>query len=199
MSKIKRILIIVGHPRKKSLSYSFADEYTRAAKKSGYEIKRLNLADMKFDVVLHDDYKRTEDLEPDLKKAKKLIKWANHLVFIYPTWWGTMPALLKGFIDRIFLPGFAYSYKKSSRKFNPFPERLLKGKSARIITTVGGSRLLYMFFTNPGTWGLRNFVLYFSGIRPVHVTTFSMVYPGMNKKRIQRMLKKVERLGRKGK
>lgn len=196
---MKKILVIVGHPRKDSLSYSIADKYFSGAKKSGNEVRRLNLAEMKFDVILHDDYKRTENLEPDLKKAKENIKWADHLVFVYPTWWGTMPALLKGFIDRVFLPGFAYQYERGSRKFNPFPERLLKGKSARIITTVGGSKLIYFFLTNPGTWGMRNFVLYFSGIRPVKVTTFCKVYPGMKQEKVKKILDKAEKLGLKGK
>ncbi len=195
---MKKILVIVGHPRRKSLSYSIADKYSSSARKAGHEVRTLNLAEMKFDAILHDDYKRTENLESDLVKAKENIKWADHLVFIYPTWWGTMPALLKGFIDRVFLPGFAYQYPRKARRFNPFPQRLLKGKSARIITTVGGSKLLYMFFTNPGTWGLRNFVLYFSGIRPVRAIIFSMVYPGMKPERIKKILEKVERMGRKG-
>lgn len=197
--KEKNILVIVGHSRKNSLSYSMADNYIKGAKKSGNNTRRLNLAELKFDKILHDDYNRTKNLEPDLKKAQKDILWADHLVFIYPTWWGTMPALLKGFIDRVFLPGFAYQYPKKKRKFNPFPERLLKGKSARILTTVGGSVFIYIFLTNPGTWGMRNFILYFSGIRPVRANMFARVYPGMDKKKVKRILRKVERLGEKGK
>lgn len=196
---MKKILIIIGHPRSASLSHAIAEKYAKGARESGYNVKILNLSKMDFDPVLHDDYAKNSNLEPDLKKAQKEIMQADHLVFVYPTWWGTMPSLLKGFIDRVFLPGFAYRYKKLPHKFNPFPERLLKGKSARIITTTGGSRLIYLLLTNPGTWGLRNFILYFSGIRPVKTTIFSKVHPGMDAQRAKKILEKAEKLGRKGK
>jgi len=193
---MKNILIIIGHTRSTSLSHAIAEKYAKGARESGNHVKMLNLSKMNFDPVLHDDLTKNNILEPDLKKAQKEIMLADHLVFVYPTWWGTMPSLLKGFIDRVFIPGFAYEYEKTSRKFNPFPERLLKGKSARIITTTGGSRLIYMLLTNPGTWGMRHFVLYFSGVRPVRTTIFSKVHPGMDAKRVKKILEKAEKLGK---
>ena len=66
------------------------------------------------------------------------MRWAQHWVFLFPLWHGTMPALLKGFLEHIFRPGFAMEYQK-----NGFPKRLLAGRSARIVVTMGMPVLLY--------------------------------------------------------
>jgi|SRR3989304_5289898 len=85
-----------------------AEAYIEGAKAAGADIKQLYLGELKFDPILWHGYKEIQELEEDLKMAQEFILWAEHLVFVYPTWWGTIPALLKGFIDRTFLPGFAF-------------------------------------------------------------------------------------------
>ena len=95
--------------------------YFAEAEKSGYHVKLLELNELKFDLSLHVSYKSEQKLEPDLVLAQKYILEAEHLVFVFPNWWGMMPALLKGFIDRTFLPGFAFKYREKS----PLPEKLL--------------------------------------------------------------------------
>lgn len=133
-----KTLIIIGHPNKDSFCNDIAHTYAKNKKK----IQILNLADLKFDPILHKGYKKIQKLEPDLVQAQKLMVWADKLVLIYPTWWFSCPALLKGFFDRILLPGFAFN--KEGKKYIP----LLK-KQAHIITTTGAPRFAYYFMGNP--------------------------------------------------
>ena len=103
----KNILIILAHPAKKSLCESIANEYYQKLWNEKNTVKLIKLKDLKFDLNLYEGYSEEQLLEKDLQKIQKDILWANHLIFVFPTWWGTYPALLKGFVDRVFLPGFA--------------------------------------------------------------------------------------------
>jgi len=129
----KKILVIVGHPSKKSFAKTLAERYIKGAEKTGYLTKKLFLSEMEFDPVLHEGYNLHQKLEKDLIKAQKEIVWADHIVLFYPIWWGSPPSLLKGFIDRVFLPGFAFKYENKKLK------KLLSGKTASIIVTAGGN------------------------------------------------------------
>ena len=139
---MKKTLLILGHPDKSSFNGALADSYQEGAKKSGIEFERLNLADLDFELTLQKGYAGKQKLEPDLQRAQDLIRWAEHMVFVYPIWWATMPALLKGFLDRVFLPGFAFKYKENS----PWWDKYLTGKTARLITTMDAPYLYNWFF-----------------------------------------------------
>lgn len=181
----------MGHPDKESFCSSLADAYCEGAKKAGVELRRTDLADMDFDPILHRGYTEIQPLEPDLDKVQQDILWAEHLVFAYPIWWATMPALLKGFLDRVFLPGFAFKYKEDS----PWWDKLLKGRSARMITTMDAP-LLYFWLVNfnSGHRAMKKATLEFCGIKPVKVTTFSQVKNSTEEKR-NNWLKKTKSLG----
>ncbi|MEO7675045.1 MAG: NAD(P)H-dependent oxidoreductase, partial [Pyrinomonadaceae bacterium] len=133
----KKVLIILGHPDKLSLCGALAARYRNGAEKAGAETRLIFLGDLYFDPVLHRGYKENHELEPDLLAAQESIKWADHLVWVYPIWWGTMPALLKGFLDRALLPGFAFKYRPNSRWWDKF----LTGRSARMIVTMDAPTL----------------------------------------------------------
>ncbi len=191
---MKKILLVMGHPDKTSFNNALADAYEKGAKESNAEFKRINLADLDFDINLHLGYKEIQELEPDLQKAQEFIKWAEHLVFVYPIWWATMPALLKGFLDRTFLPGFAFKYREDS----PWWDKLLAGRTARMITTMDAPVFYFKLINwDSGHRAMKKATLEFCGIKPVKVTTFGQVKNSTEEKR-QKWLKKVEKLGREG-
>jgi putative NADPH-quinone reductase len=167
-----RTLIILGHPDKKSFSASLADAYEKGAKEKGGEVMRINLIDLKFDPILRSGYSRVQNLEPDLVEAQRLIKWASHLVFVFPVWWSAPPALLKGFIDRVFLPGFAFQYRENSLTW----DKLLTGKSSRmIITSDAPVAWLYLAYFHPAVNMMKKAVLEFCGVSPVSITSFGSI------------------------
>ena len=132
------ILVINGHPDPESYCSALSHAYAAGAKKTGAQIQKLELSKIAFDPNLKYGYHKRIELEKDLAEAQKLICWADHLVFVYPTW--SCPdrfltkiiAVLKGFFDRVFLPGFAYKYRENS----PLWDKLLKGKTAHLIVTM---------------------------------------------------------------
>jgi putative NADPH-quinone reductase len=110
---------------------------------------------------------------------------------IYPTWWGTYPALFKGFIDRVFLPKFAFGYRENS----VFWDKLLTGKTARIITTMDTPKWYYsLIYKSPGHNSVKKNILEFCGIKPVKITSFSPIKTADSKKRTN-WLNRAEELG----
>lgn len=105
-----KTLIIYAHPNDKSYNASIL-ETVKENLSSKHELKILDLYKEKFDPVLRfDTTHRRRDLAHDvaMKDYRDLITWADQLIFIFPTWWSGMPAILKGFIERVFVTGFAY-------------------------------------------------------------------------------------------
>jgi len=192
--KKKRILVIEGNSKGKSLCRSIASSYVKGARNSKHEVKIANLHDLIFNPILDEGYDSKQKLEKDLVKIRENILWANHLVFVYPIWWGSFPAEFKGFIDRVFLPGFAFKYEKKSL----LPKKLLKGKSARMITTRGGPRIFYFGSLSFPGMILRRFVLHFCGVRQVRSTNFYSITK-VSKERADKILKKSFNLGARGK
>jgi putative NADPH-quinone reductase len=188
----KKVLIILGHPDKTSLCSALAASYREGAQEAGAEIREIFLGDLQFDPVLRRGYKEIQELEPDLLTSQESIKWADHLVWVYPIWWGTMPALLKGFLDRTFLPGFAFKYRENS----PWWDRYLTGRSARMIVTLDAPVFYdWLMYGAGGRRTMKNAVLKFCGIKPVGVTTFGSVKSSDAAKR-RKWLATVNELGK---
>lgn len=191
----KKILIINGHPNKNAFNYGIVSAYKKGAANSGAEVKEIIIADLDFNPNLKFGYQQRTELEPDLIEAWEKIKWAEHLVWVHPVWWGGLPAISKGFIDRLFLPGFAYQYRENSVWW----DKLLKGKTAHIITTVDQPGWYYwLFYGRPSVNQLKKSTLEFCGVKPVKVTYFGIVKTATNELR-KKWLDKVENLGRKQK
>ncbi len=187
------ILIILGHPslQRKSLCEVLAEAYKTGAEAGGHEVHLYKIAEKRFDPILHEGYKKEQPPEPDIADAQEKIRQADHIVIAYPMWQFMMPALLKGFFERVFTKGFAYQLGASGGK-------MLKGKSARIIQTMGMPEFAYRFvFREHGRKVLSN-MLGFCGITPVRVTYLGMAEAGNDVGRV-RALEKVQALGRKGK
>jgi putative NADPH-quinone reductase len=190
---MKKILIINGHPDKESLCFALAESYKKGADASGIECKLVHLIDLQFNPILTYGYRVVSELEPDLIKIQQEILEADHLVIVYPNWWGTYPALLKGFIDRVFLPNFAFKYLKDS----PLPAKLLKGKTARIIVTMDTPKWYYWLINkSPGHNSMKKAILEFCGISPVKISSFAVVKSSDDKER-KKWIDEVEKLGKK--
>lgn len=164
----KKILVINGHPDPLSYNEALAQSYIDALKDcDGVEIKYLALHSLDFNPNLEYGYRKRTELEPDLLKALEYINWSDHTVWIHPLWWLGLPAIMKGFFDRAFLPGIAF-------KHNPDGETvgLFKGKTARIITT-GGDLDINIYtdiYKSSGLIQLRDGILAYCGIQTIDTT-----------------------------
>lgn len=188
------ISILHGHPLKDSFCSALAHAYIRGALAAGATIRETYLAELDFDPVLHHGYKKIQELEPDLVSQQQDILWADHVVFAFPIWWGVPPALVKGFFDRALVPGFAYKYAKHD---DLFQQKLLTGRSARIICTMDSPTWYFRFVIGaPGVKMMKNSVLKFCGFSPIRVSTFGSVKLSSPARR-QKWLAKAEAQGRK--
>jgi len=192
--KKKRVFILLGHPDNDSLNYTLANEYERGANEAGHEVRRMNLAEIQFDPVLHHGYRTAQELEPDLLAFQENVNWCDHFVIFYPSWWSTMPALLKGLFDRAWLPGFAYRFTHGGYLW----KRLMKGKSASMIVTSDTAPLVQWIVFGDTTNELKKGILWFAGFGPIRVHKFGYL-KHFGTWRRERMKKKVYKLGKKAK
>jgi len=167
-----KIYLLLAHPDSGSLNAAFADAYELAALEKGHEVRRQNLGELRFDPILWQNDETAQALEPDLQKAQENILWCEHWVIFYPIWWGSVPALFKGFLDRTLYAGFAYEYHKT----DPLWDKLLKGRSAHIFTTCDAPWWWILFaYRNSDLNMVKRAVLQFCGISPVKATRFFRV------------------------
>lgn len=135
-----KILVIYSNHHTHNFNFRLLERLKKKALQTGDELVVRDLYQMNFDPVL-----RTRDFEmissgntpEDIQKEQDFIKWADVLLFIYPVWWGGMPAILKGYIDKVFSWGFAYG----SNGKGPYP--LLNDKKAVMMNSLGQSKSDY--------------------------------------------------------
>lgn len=189
--KGKKVLVINGHPDKESFNAGLAEAYKKGAESSDTEVSTINIRDLEFNPNLQFGYRKRTELEPDLLDSIDKIKEAEHIVWIFPMWWYSYPAIMKGFIDRTFLPGVTFEYVEGK----PFPKKLLKGKTGRIIVTADTPNWYNrLFMRNPAINQLKRGTLKFCGINPVAVTYICPVKNSSDEFR-EKWLNKIERLG----
>ena len=188
----KKIFIWVGHPRENSLSHGFADAYQAAAEAEGAEVRRMNLHDMQFDMDLTYGYHSRKTLEPCLEEWRENLTWCEHTAWIYPYWWGSMPAKMKGVIDRSFLPGFAMQYHEN----DPWWDKLLAGRTADVIISADAPAFFdTLKYGAAGRKQVKRLVLEFSGIKVRKMKQFGTVKTASDQK-IKRWIKTAGKLGK---
>jgi putative NADPH-quinone reductase len=164
-----RILIVQGHPdpSARHLGHAFADAYAEGAVSAGHEVRRVDVARLEFPLLRSAADWNDGVVPPALAGVQQDILWAGHLVFFFPLWMGDMPALLKGFLEQVARPGFAFHRSGA----NPFGQKALGGRSARVVVTMGMPALVYRFvFRAHSVRSLERNILGFVGISPVHET-----------------------------
>lgn len=192
----RRIAIIQGHPdpARGRFGYALADAYAQGAGEAGHAIKRIDVAKLDFPLLrTKEDWDGGVAPEP-IQRAQNTIGWAEHLVIFYPLWLGSMPALLKAFFEQAFRPGFAIAEPEAGKTW----QRLLRGKSARVVITMGMPAFIYRwYFGAHSLKSLERNTLGFCGIGPIAESLVGMVEAiGDNKRK--KWLAKMEALGRAG-
>lgn len=192
----KRILIIQGHPdaSEQHLCHALEESYARGAQAAGHKVKHINVAQLDFPLLRSQHEWEKGVLPGSLSEAQTTIKWAEHIVFFFPLWLGDMPALLKGFLEQVARPDFAFSGEGK----NPFAHKALGGRSARLVVTMGMPAAVYRWvFLAHSIKSLERNVLNFVGINPVKETLIGMV-GNMDAQAVQKWRDKLEKLGSKG-
>lgn len=179
----RRILIVVGHPDPslERLCRALASAYADSADRAGHTVRTVDLA--LLDIPLLRTMQEFEHgaIPDSLKEAAEAVVWAEHFVFVFPLWLGTVPAMLKAFLEQVMRPGTAFAYPA---KGEGFAKSLLRGRSARLVVTMGMPATVYrIWFLSHGIAGMRRGILNFVGIRPVRETLFGAVASASEAKR----------------
>jgi NAD(P)H dehydrogenase (quinone) len=167
------VLVVYAHPNPKSFNAAILEQVERGLKDGGHTFTIVDLYKDRFNPVLvYNEHARRRDMKDDPETAhyRELIEWADHLIFIYPVWWYGTPAILKGFFDRVFASGFAYTYE------GLVPKGLLRGKSAWVFYTIDSPWWYARFFRRSAEWiAVGVATLKFCGLRPVKRFMFAGV------------------------
>ncbi len=148
-----------------------ADAYSEGARAAGHEVRVVTVSALDFPLLRSQHDWEHGEVPATLKTAQEDILWAEHLVVYFPLWLGGMPAVLRAFLEQVLRPGFAFSYSKS----NPMGVKGLKGRSARIVVTMGMPSLFYKwFFRAHSLKALKRNILGFVGIAPIRQTVIGM-------------------------
>lgn len=190
-----RVLLLQGHPDTDAphLCHALAAAYAEGARAGGHEVRTLDVARLDFPLLRSQQAWEKGALPPGLQQAQADIAWAQHLVLIFPLWLGDMPALLKGFLEQVARPGFAFA---ADGERNAFTKKGLGGRSARVVVTMGMPALVYRwYFRAHSLKSLERNILGFVGIAPVRATLVGSVAQ-LAAADVAKWLVRLRRLGR---
>jgi putative NADPH-quinone reductase len=193
----RRILLIQGHPDTLTphLCHALAASYAAGAQDAGHLIRSINVAELEFPLLRSQKAWEEGALPESLRQAQEDIRWAEHIVMFFPLWLGDMPAMLKAFLEQVARPGFAFGREGGG---TPFSHKNLKGRSARVVVTMGMPAVVYRwYFRAHSVKSLERNILGFVGIAPVHETLVGLA-GNLDAKDAEGWLAKLRRLGQKG-
>jgi len=170
----KRIALIQGHPDPAGghFGHALASAYEGSASEAGHRVKTIPVARLQYDLLRNAREWEQEPVADAIRDAQRTIDWAEHLVIFFPLWMGDMPARLKAFFEQVLRPGFAIGKAAPGR----MGRKLLKGRSARIVVTMGMPAFFYsVYYRAHSVKSLQRNVLEFCGIAPVRATLIGMV------------------------
>jgi putative NADPH-quinone reductase len=193
---VARIAIIQGHPDPAGGHFcnALVSAYSRGAADGGHETRTIDVARLEFSLLRSRNDWESPALPAAIRDAQAKIEWATHLLIAYPLWLGSMPALLKAFLEQTLRPGFAVSAAESAAIW----DKLLSGRSARIVVTMGMPAFVYRwYFGAHSLKSLERNILRFVGIGPVTETLIGAVETCGDIRR-RGWLAKLASLGRQG-
>ena len=185
-----RVTIIDGHPDpdRRHFDHALAGAYAEGAE-TRHEVRRVDVGTLDFPLLRSPKAWLEDQPPPAIAAAQQAIGWASHLVFVYPLWLGDVPAQFKGFLEQVARPGFAIGKMDKG-----FPEKLLSGRSARVIVTMGMPAAFYqLYFRAHSLKSLERNILGFAGIAPIRHSIIGNVDKGDAYRR--RWLRRVRELG----
>ena len=186
------VLLVDGHPDSGRYCSHLVDIY-EAALPSGYDITRVCVRDMAFTPNLQHGYRKRTNWEPDVAAFAEKLDACDHVVFVFPMWWGAEPALLKGLLDRVMLPGFTFAYHDN----DAFWDRNMVGRSADVIITMDTPPVfLWLAYGNSIIRRWKGQVLGFCGFKPVRILALGQVKFGGTEKHATKWRSRIEKLAR---
>ncbi|MDE1367706.1 NAD(P)H-dependent oxidoreductase [Bacillus licheniformis] len=175
--------VIYAHPNPNSFNGAILNQVIKALEDGKHFYDVIDLYRDRFDpVLLFDEKKRRSDMkrDPETAEYRRIVKNADHLIFIYPLWWGGMPAIMTGFIDRVFAAGEAYTYQ------GKLPKGLLKARTASVYYTADAPSWYLRFWRRDADWvTVKDVMLKFCGVRRVKRLLFAGVKDSSEEKRTQ--------------
>jgi putative NADPH-quinone reductase len=188
----KTVCIIQGHPHGEGrhLCHAIAEAYAAGAKKAGAEVSRIDLGNLIIP-MLRDPADFLTAPPKAIESAQNAIIGSQHLVVVYPLWLGTMPAVVKAFFEQLCRKGFAVEADSKGG----WPKQMLKGRSARVIVTMGMPATAYkLMFGAHGVRGFESSILGMAGIKPIRETLIGGV-GALNRRSVEQLFARMRRLG----
>ena len=195
MAGSRRILIVNGHPDPAGghFDHALAQAYAEAAEAAGHSVRHLAIARLDIPVLRNKHDFENDSPPADIRDAQQALLESDHLVLVYPLWLGTMPGLLKLFLEQTLRPGFAFDYTERG-----LPKKRLTGRSARVVVSMGMPALAYRWFYGAHSLkSLKRNILGFCGMAPVRTTLIGRVEALTDAAR-SAQLERVRALGRAG-
>ncbi|MGM0983325.1 MAG: NAD(P)H-dependent oxidoreductase [Pseudomonadota bacterium] len=192
---MSRILILQGHPdgTVAHLLHVLAEHYRLGAETAGHEVRTVQIADLDFPLLRSQQAWKEGRMPASLDEAADAIRWCEHLVLFFPLWLGDMPALVKGFLEQVMRPHFAFEYQEG----NPLGRKGLKGRSARVVVTMGMPAAIYRhLYRAHSVKSLERNILGFVGFTPVRETLIGSV-EALDSSDCRKWFTRLEKLGAK--